>query len=146
MTEISKAHEETTVDAKGRKPTTGLSKTKEAATGPSPSKPYAYYVVAIAIVCVALVFLAVWLFPTPEVFSQSSQVIAVLTATFGVIGTLVGAYFGIKSTGDARDTVERVHEAQLSQQSSQRLDDSRSPGNGRLNDVTARNRASQLDD
>lgn len=35
--------------------------------------------------------------------------IAVLSATFGIIGTLVGAYLGIKTSGDARDTVERVN-------------------------------------
>ena len=63
----------------------------------------------VAFLCVTLVFLVVWLYPTPETFTQSSQVIAVLSTTFGIIGTLVGTYFGIKTTGDARDTVERVN-------------------------------------
>ena len=63
----------------------------------------------IAFLCVTLVFVVVWLYPTPKIFTQSSQVIAVLSTTFGIIGTLVGTYFGIKSTGDVRATVERVH-------------------------------------
>jgi hypothetical protein len=75
------------------------------------SPPWAFIVVVIAIVCVTIVFLVVWLMPAPAVFNQSSQIIAVLTATFGVIGTLVGTYFGIKTTGDARDTVERIQKA-----------------------------------
>jgi hypothetical protein len=65
--------------------------------------------VIIAFLCVTLVFLVVWLYSTPEVFTRSSQVIALLSTTFGIIGTLVGTYFGIKTTGDARATVERVH-------------------------------------
>ena len=148
MTELDSANKETTVKTKGGQPVTGLSKVnEEAATGPEKSKPYAYYVVAIAIVCVALVFLAVWLVPTPEVFGQSSQVIAVLTATFGVIGTLVGSYFGIKSTGDARDTVERVQQEQLKQrQSSLRLDGSRHPENDRLSNGMPSNQKSDLPD
>ncbi len=64
-----------------------------------------------AILCVTVIFLVVWLTPSPKVFAQSSQVIAALTATFGVIGTLVGTYFGIKSSSDARDTVERVQKS-----------------------------------
>jgi hypothetical protein len=76
---------------------------------PAQTTPWAFYVVIIAFLCVTVVFLVVWLYPTPEIFTQSSQVLAVLSTTFGIIGTLVGTYFGIKATGDARDTVERVH-------------------------------------
>jgi hypothetical protein len=35
-------------------------------------------------------------------------VIAALSLVFTVIATLVGTYFGIKATGDARDTVENI--------------------------------------
>jgi hypothetical protein len=76
---------------------------------PAQTTPWAFYVVVIAFLCVTLIFLVVWLYPTPGIFTQSSQVIAVLSATFGIIGTLVGAYLGIKTSGDARDTVERVN-------------------------------------
>ena len=43
------------------------------------------------------------------VIKDYAQVDAALTSAFGIIGTLVGAYFGIKSSNDARDTVENVH-------------------------------------
>jgi hypothetical protein len=79
--------------------------------GAPPSPPWAFVVVVIAIVCVTGIFLAVWLIPTPKVFGESSQVIAVLSSTFAVIGTLVGTYFGIKTSGDARDSIERVHKS-----------------------------------
>ena len=79
--------------------------------GPPPSKPWAFWLVVIAILCVTGIFLVVWFIPTPTVFGESSQVIAVLSSTFAVIGTLVGTYFGIKSTGDARDSVERMHKS-----------------------------------
>ncbi len=93
-----------------QKPRTGTDQGKaEDGAPPAQSSPWAFYVVVVAFVCVTVVFLVVWLFPTPKVFTQSSQVIAVLSSTFGIIGTLVGTYFGIKTTGDARDTVERVH-------------------------------------
>ena len=93
-----------------QKPRTGTDQGKaEDGAPPTQSSPWAFYVVVVAFVCVTVVFLVVWLFPTPKVFTQSSQVIAVLSSTFGIIGTLVGTYFGIKTTGDARDTVERVH-------------------------------------
>lgn len=91
-------------------PTRGTQESGQEGEATPQSKPWAFIVVVIAIVCVTVVILVVWLVPTPEVFNQSSQIIAVLTATFGVIGTLVGTYFGIKTTGDARDTVERAPE------------------------------------
>jgi quinol-cytochrome oxidoreductase complex cytochrome b subunit len=93
-----------------QKPPTETNEEKEKdGAPPAQSSPWAFYVVVVAFVCVTVLFLVVWLFPTPKVFTQSSQVIAVLSSTFGIIGTLVGTYFGIKTTGDARDTVERVH-------------------------------------
>jgi hypothetical protein len=102
MTESSKPGEQA-------KPRVGTTQgTEQDGAPPAKTTPWAFFVVITAFVCVTIVFLVVWLFPTPKVFTQSSEVIAVLSTTFGVIGTLVGTYFGIKTTGDARDTVERV--------------------------------------
>ncbi len=109
MTESTETRQGSTI------PTRGTQGSGQEGEAPPQSKPWAFIVVVIAIVCVTIVFLVVWLVPTPEVFNQSSQIIAVLTATFGVIGTLVGTYFGIKTTGDARDTVERAQKAQQNQ-------------------------------
>jgi hypothetical protein len=76
---------------------------------PAQTKPWSFFLVFGAIMCVTVIFLVVWLAPPPNVFTESSHAIAALTATFGMIGTLVGTYFGIKASSDARDTVERVH-------------------------------------
>ena len=81
---------------------------------PPQTKPWSFFLVLGAILCVTAISLVVWLTPAPKVFTQSSQVIAALTATFGVIGTLVGTYFGVKSSSDARDTVERVQRSTTS--------------------------------
>ena len=79
-------------------------------TTPARSEPFAYRLVVVAVFCVTLLFLVVMVFfGAIGVFSDGNQVVAALSSAFAVIGTLVGTYFGIKSTGDARDTVERVH-------------------------------------
>ena len=107
--EHEEQHEEHT-EPQGTKPRTDAEQGNEKVSAPpEQTSPWAFYVVIVAFLCVTLVFLVVWLFPTPKIFTQSSQVIAVLSSTFGIIGTLVGTYFGIKTTGDARDTLERVH-------------------------------------
>ena len=85
-------------------------KTEPDGTAPAKSEPLAYRLVVVAVFCVTLLFLVVMVFfGAIGVFSDGSQVVAALGSAFAVIGTLVGTYFGIKSTGDARDTVERVH-------------------------------------
>jgi len=70
--------------------------------------PWAFWLVGFAILCVTVLFVIVWLVPTPNIFKESNQAIVILSTTFGVIGTLVGTYFGIKTTGDARDSQERL--------------------------------------
>jgi ABC-type transporter lipoprotein component MlaA len=42
------------------------------------------------------------------VFDEATQVVAALSSAFAVIGTFVGAYFGVKASSEARDTVEKV--------------------------------------
>jgi hypothetical protein len=58
-------------------------------------------VVTLGIVAVLMVFLVTMLF-TEDLFQDAAEVLAVLTALFGVIGTLVGTYFGVKASSDAR--------------------------------------------
>ncbi len=73
-------------------------------------RPLSYRLVVIAILCVSALFIVVMLFfGWRGVIKDDAQVVAALTSAFGIIGTLVGAYFGIKSSNDARDTVENVH-------------------------------------
>lgn len=71
------------------------------------SPPYAFYVVALAIVSASMVFtLSMWIFA--DLFRNATAVTAALGSLFTLIGTVVGAYFGIKVSND---TAERSHGA-----------------------------------
>src|ERR671912_86869 len=63
-------------------------------------------VVTLGIVAVVAAFLITMLF-SADLFQKTTQVLAVLTALFGVIGTLVGTYFGIKASSDATHTAQQ---------------------------------------
>jgi hypothetical protein len=66
-------------------------------------------VVTLGIVSVLIVFLITMLF-TADLFNEPAEVLAILTALFGVIGTLVGTYFGIKASSDATLTAQKQTE------------------------------------
>ena len=73
------------------------------------SGPLAYRLVLTAILCVSGMFVVIMaIFGFLRVFDEATQVVAALSSAFAVIGTLVGAYFGIKASSEARDTVEKV--------------------------------------
>ena len=75
----------------------------------SGSGPLAYRLLLTAILCVSVMFVTVMMiFGFLGVFNEATQVVAALSSAFAVIGTLVGAYFGIKASSEARDTVEKV--------------------------------------
>lgn len=60
-----------------------------------------FFIVAWGILAVLIAFLAIMLsFGT--VFDEPNQVLAAFASLFGVIGTLVGTYFGVKASSDAR--------------------------------------------
>jgi hypothetical protein len=63
-------------------------------------------VVCLGIVAVIIAFLITMLF-SADLFQKTTQVLAILTALFGVIGTLVGTYFGIKASTDATHTAQQ---------------------------------------
>jgi len=64
-------------------------------------------VVTLGIAAVLMVFLVTMLLTT-ELFQDPAEVLAILTALFGVIGTLVGTYFGVKASSDARQGLQDV--------------------------------------
>lgn len=66
------------------------------------TSPYAFYVVTLALVLVSLVGSSTLLI-FRGLFENATDVTTVLSSLFAVIGTLVGAYFGIKASGDAND-------------------------------------------
>lgn len=76
------------------------------------SRPYAFFVAALAIVVAFLAFLfSILLFG--ELFKNATTVIAALGSLFTLIGTIVGAYFGIKVSNDtserSRGAIEKAH-------------------------------------
>jgi hypothetical protein len=84
----------------GQQPEAGQSR-------PAPFVVYGHLiVVSLGIVAVVIAFLITMLF-SADLFQKTSQVLAILTALFGVIGTLVGTYFGIKASSDATHTAQQ---------------------------------------
>lgn len=72
---------------------------------------YAFWLVIVGIGAVTFVFVLSMIFfglVRRDVFDSPDQVIAALTSLFGVVGTLVGTYFGIKASGDARSGLEQA--------------------------------------
>jgi hypothetical protein len=63
------------------------------------------YVVLAALVLVSIGAIVV-LFLYKSVFTNATDVTTVLGSWFTVVGTIVGAYFGIKASGDAADRAQ----------------------------------------
>ncbi len=85
------------------------------AARPDATKPetaWSFWLVFSAIGRVTLAFLIVMLvYSRLEVFDKNNvaNITAALSSLFGIVGTLVGAYFGIKATTDAQGRVENTH-------------------------------------
>jgi amino acid transporter len=69
--------------------------------------PYGLYVITLALILVSLVaFSAMLIFR--NLFETATDVTTVLSSMFAVVGTLVGAYFGVKASNDATDKVQHT--------------------------------------
>ena len=98
--------EETPQEERG---TTGLQ--------PRFSKPYGFWLVrwsvsAIVIIFVVTVGLGLWL----DKFTTAAQLLAAMAAAFTAIGSLAGAYFGVKSGLDAQDKLNEARNGERAQQ------------------------------
>src|SRR5215211_8024204 len=74
--------------------------------------PWSYRLVRLAIIGVILAFLLIMLlYAWLHVFTEdnAANISAALSSLFGIVGTLVGAYFGIKATSESKNTLENVH-------------------------------------
>src|SRR5918912_940892 len=74
---------------------------------------YAFWIVIVGVGAVTFVFVLSMIFfglIRSDIFNAPDQVIAALTSLFGVVGTLVGTYFGIKASGDARSGLEQARQ------------------------------------
>jgi hypothetical protein len=87
------------------------------ATGPTTA--WSYFLVRIAILSVTGAFIFVMgLFAFLGVFNSenAANISAALGSLFGVVGTLVGAYFGIKASSDAQDSSARTAQRAVADQ------------------------------
>jgi hypothetical protein len=71
-------------------------------TTPPPSPPYNFYL-ALAVTILATVIFGVVMYIFRDTFKEAALVTTALSTLFGIFGTVVGAYFGIKSTNDTID-------------------------------------------
>src|SRR5688572_16874850 len=81
-----------------------------------PKKPWGFYLVVVAILSVTIAFVIIMvLYYRLKIFDQenAANITAALGTLFGFVGTLVGAYFGIKASSEAQGRAEkRVAEAE----------------------------------
>jgi amino acid permease len=93
---------------------------------PFRSPPWAAGVVLGALLLVVITFL-VTILSFKELFDKAESITTALASLFGVVGALVGAYFGIKSSGDAINASQiesdkaRSEVAQANQRTNQAL-------------------------
>lgn len=81
-------------------------------SGPKLEKAWSFWLVFSAIGWVTVAFLIVMLvYSRLDVFDKNNvaNITAALSSLFGIVGTLVGAYFGIKASTDAQDKVGSTH-------------------------------------
>ncbi len=76
-------------------------------TGDHRTPPYAFRIAALAIIVAAIVFILIMLIFRNKI-ADGALVISALSTLFAVIGTIVGAYFGIKLTSDSTDKAQNA--------------------------------------
>src|SRR5215208_8494849 len=84
-----------------------------------PEKPWSFYLVVVAILSVTIAFLIIMvLYSRLKIFDQenAANITAALSSLFGIVGTLVGAYFGIKASSDAQDKSAETAQRAVTQQ------------------------------
>ena|SRR5215211_665468 len=65
-----------------------------------------FFVVALGITTVLIGFLVTFQLIISGVFEDPTQVLAILSALFGTVAGLVGTYFGVKASSDARQGLQ----------------------------------------
>src|SRR5215216_1721848 len=70
------------------------------------SRPYAFYVVVIALSLVSVVFLMTIVVGTLKGLFVAEQITTALGSLFTLVGSVVGTYFGIKVSGDTTEKTQ----------------------------------------
>ena len=78
---------------------------------PEPPEPWYNAMAGVIVAAIGLLVLfgvvAVAIMTLPEGETKSENIIAVASSAFGVIGTVVGAYFGVRAANRAVDKAHR---------------------------------------
>jgi hypothetical protein len=80
---------------------------------------WSYRLVVTAILSVTIAFIVIMgMFALLRVFDKdnAANITAALSSLFGIVGTLVGAYFGIKASSDAQDKSAETAQRAVTQQ------------------------------
>jgi hypothetical protein len=82
--------------------TTSTTDTQDSPTPTPPSLPY-NLILALTVVVLSTVIFGVVMYIFRDTFNRAALITTALSTLFGIFGTVVGAYFGIKTTNDTID-------------------------------------------
>jgi hypothetical protein len=85
---------------------TPTSTTPPASTTETPTRPY-NFILALAVIILATIIFGIVMAIYKDVFTEAALVTTAMSTLFGIFGTVVGAYFGIKSSNDTIDKSRR---------------------------------------
>jgi DMSO reductase anchor subunit len=80
--------------------------TQKTSTPETPSRPY-NFILALTVVLLATIIFGIVMALFRDTFKEAALVTTALSTLFGIFGTVLGAYFGIKSSNDTSDKARR---------------------------------------
>jgi hypothetical protein len=80
--------------------------TQKTPTLETPSRPY-NFILALAVLLLATIIFGIVMALFRDTFKEAALVTTALSTLFGIFGTVLGAYFGIKSSNDTSDKARR---------------------------------------
>jgi len=80
--------------------------TQKTSTPETPSRPY-NFILALVVVLLATIIFGIVMAMFRDTFKEAALVTTALSTLFGIFGTVLGAYFGIKSSNDTSDKARR---------------------------------------
>jgi hypothetical protein len=83
-------------------PETSASTTPPTSAPETPTRPY-NFILALAVIILAAIIFGIVMAIYKDVFTEGALVTTAMSTLFGIFGTVVGAYFGIKSSNDTID-------------------------------------------
>jgi hypothetical protein len=87
-------------------PGTSSSTATPASAPETPSRPY-NFILALVVILLATIIFGIVMALFRDTFKEAALVTTALSTLFGIFGTVLGAYFGIKSSNDTSDKARR---------------------------------------